>query len=86
MTAVASAKKLIKFDSKRFLSTMDGGRKIAAFAKKQTIFVQGDPSDAVCYTKRHRRPRSGKRVDYTARTMAAVKQLEQAAKLKAKAA
>jgi hypothetical protein len=31
-----SAKKLIKFDSKRFLSTMDGGRKIAAFAKKQT--------------------------------------------------
>jgi hypothetical protein len=27
-------------------------------------------------TKRHRRPRSGKRVDYTARTMAAVKQLE----------
>jgi CRP-like cAMP-binding protein len=49
MTAVVPAKKLIKFDSKRFLSTMDGGRKIAAFAKKQTIFVQGDPSDAVCY-------------------------------------
>ena len=35
-------------------------------------------------TKRHRRPKSDKRVDYTARTMAAVKQLEQAAKLKAK--
>jgi hypothetical protein len=33
-------------------------------------------------TKRNRRPKSGKRVDYTARTMAAVKQLEQAAKLK----
>src|ERR1039458_6871843 len=32
-------------------------------------------------TKRHRRPRSGKRVDYTARTMAAVKQLQQAAQL-----
>jgi hypothetical protein len=26
-------------------------------------------------TKRHRRPKSGKRADYTARTMAAVKQL-----------
>jgi hypothetical protein len=37
-------------------------------------------------TKRNRRPKSGKRVDYTARTMAAVKQLEQAAKLKVKAA
>jgi hypothetical protein len=37
-------------------------------------------------TKRHRRPKSGKREDYTARTMAAAKQLEQAAKLKVKAA
>jgi hypothetical protein len=35
-------------------------------------------------TKRNRRPKSGKRVDCTARTMAAVKQLEQAAKLKVK--
>jgi|GEM_PF-1360944 hypothetical protein len=32
-------------------------------------------------TKRHRRPRSGKRTDYTARTMAAVKQLSRAAKV-----
>ena len=35
-------------------------------------------------TKRHRRPKSGKRIDPTARTMAAVKVLEQAAKLKTK--
>jgi hypothetical protein len=35
-------------------------------------------------TKRHRRPKSAKREDYTARTMAAVKELEQAAKLKGK--
>jgi hypothetical protein len=35
-------------------------------------------------TKRHRRPKSEKRVDYTARTMAAMKQLEEAAKLKIK--
>jgi len=37
-------------------------------------------------TKRNRRTKSAKRVDYTARTMAAVRQLEQAAKLKVKAA
>src|SRR5258707_2053099 len=35
-------------------------------------------------TKRNRRPKSDKRADYTARTMAAVKELEQAAKLKVK--
>jgi hypothetical protein len=35
-------------------------------------------------TKRNRRQKSDRRVDYTARTMAAVKKLEQAAKLKAK--
>ena len=49
MTPVVAAKKLSKFNPKTFLSTMDGGRKIAAFAKKQTIFVQGDSSDAVFY-------------------------------------
>jgi len=32
-------------------------------------------------TKRHRRPKSGKRVDYTARTMAALKELKQATKV-----
>jgi hypothetical protein len=32
-------------------------------------------------TKRKRRPKSDRRVDYTARTMAIVKQLSQAAKL-----
>jgi CRP/FNR family cyclic AMP-dependent transcriptional regulator len=49
-TAV-KAKKRRKFDPERFLSTIDGGRKIAAFAKKRTIFVQGDPSDAVYYVQ-----------------------------------
>ena len=49
MTPVVAGKKLSRFDPKTFLSTMDGGRKIAAFPKKQPIFVQGDPSDAVFY-------------------------------------
>ena len=31
---------------------MDGGRKIAVFPKKQTIFVQGDSSDAVFYIQK----------------------------------
>src|ERR1700676_935167 len=47
MTLVAASKKLIKFDTKTFLSTINGGRKIEAFPKKQTIFAQGDSSDAV---------------------------------------
>jgi CRP/FNR family transcriptional regulator, cyclic AMP receptor protein len=51
MAFVVAAKKLIKFDPKTFLSTINGGRKIEAFAKKQTIFVQGDSSDAVFYLK-----------------------------------
>jgi hypothetical protein len=35
-------------------------------------------------TKRNRRPKSAKRKDYTARTMVAVRQLEEAAKLRMK--
>ena len=52
MTPVTAAKKLSKFDPKTFLSTIDGGRKIAAFPKKQPIFVQGDPSCSFLYTER----------------------------------
>jgi|SRR5579863_1079910 CRP/FNR family cyclic AMP-dependent transcriptional regulator len=51
MPLVAATKKLSKFDPKEFLSTIEGGRKIEAFPKKQTIFAQGDPSDAVFYIK-----------------------------------
>jgi len=51
MTPVVAGKKLIKFDPQTFLSTINGGRKIAAFLKKQTIFTQGDSSDAVFYIK-----------------------------------
>ncbi len=49
---MVAAKKLGKFDTKAFLSTIDGGRKIEAFPKKQTIFVQGDSSDAVFYIQK----------------------------------
>ena len=49
MKLVAVSKTLSKFDPKTFLSTIDGGRKIAAFPKKQPVFVQGASSDAVFY-------------------------------------
>jgi CRP/FNR family transcriptional regulator, cyclic AMP receptor protein len=49
MTPAVATKKPRKFDPQTFLSTIDGGRKIAAFSKKQTIFAQGDSSDAVFY-------------------------------------
>jgi CRP/FNR family cyclic AMP-dependent transcriptional regulator len=52
VTPVLPAKKRGRFDSKRFLSTINGGRKIAVFQKKQKIFVQGDSSDAVFYIQK----------------------------------
>jgi len=51
MTLVAAPLKLIKFDTKTFLSTINGGRTITAVAKKQTIFAQGDSSNAVFYIR-----------------------------------
>ena len=52
MKPVVAADSLSKFDPKTFLSTMDGGRKIATFPQKQPIFVQGDSSDCVFYIQR----------------------------------
>jgi len=37
------------FDPKKFLATIGEGRKVVAFPRKQTIFAQGDPADAVFY-------------------------------------
>ena len=49
MKPVVVAKNVKQFDPRTFLSTIDRGRKVEAFLKKQTIFTQGDPSDAVFY-------------------------------------
>jgi len=54
MSPTLVAKKLIEFDPKTFLSTMDAGRKIAAFPKRQPIFVQGDSSDCVFIYRKER--------------------------------
>jgi CRP/FNR family cyclic AMP-dependent transcriptional regulator len=47
----AAVKKRRKFDPQTFLATIDRGRTITAFSKKQMIFAQGDSSDAVFYIK-----------------------------------
>jgi len=52
VASVAAAQKRSKFNLKTFLSTIDGGRTIAAPNKKQTIFAQGDSSDSVFYIQR----------------------------------
>src|ERR1700722_8091075 len=52
MTPVAAARKRRKFDPQTFLSTIDTGRTIATFPRKQTIFVQGDKADSVFYVQR----------------------------------
>ena len=51
MPPVLAAKKH-KFDTKTFLSTIECGRKVAVVGKKQTIFAQGDSSDAVFYIQK----------------------------------
>ena len=47
-----NAKSVRKFDAKMFLATIGEGRKILAFEKGQTIYVQGGPTDAVFYVQK----------------------------------
>ncbi|MGA2413546.1 MAG: Crp/Fnr family transcriptional regulator [Candidatus Sulfotelmatobacter sp.] len=37
------------FDPEKFLATIGVGRKVVAFAKKETVFTQGDAADSVFY-------------------------------------
>jgi CRP/FNR family cyclic AMP-dependent transcriptional regulator len=52
MIPTVAAKRVKEFDPQTFLSTIDGGRKILPFPKKQMIFAQGNPSDAVFYIRK----------------------------------
>jgi CRP/FNR family transcriptional regulator, cyclic AMP receptor protein len=53
MTPVAAVKKREKFDTKTFLSTIDGGRKIEAFCQKaDDLCSRAMPSDSVFYIKK----------------------------------
>ena len=52
MSAVVATKKPYDFDPKKFLATIGEGRRVVLFSKKQAIFAQGDPADAVFYLQR----------------------------------
>ncbi|MDQ1388263.1 MAG: family transcriptional regulator, cyclic receptor protein [Acidobacteriaceae bacterium] len=52
MTPVSMAKKKHGFDPNAFLATIGDGRKLLTFAKKQTIFAQGDKADSVFYIQK----------------------------------
>ena len=52
MARVAGSKTQKQFDTKTFLTIINGGRRILTFRKKQTIFTQGDSSDAVFYIQK----------------------------------
>jgi CRP/FNR family transcriptional regulator, cyclic AMP receptor protein len=54
MSPNAGPKKKRAFDPNAFLATMGEGRKPVVFPKKQTIFAQGDPTDAVFYIQEGR--------------------------------
>ena len=43
------AKKKLPFKVETFLSTVNGGRTVSTYRKKEKVFSQGDPADAVFY-------------------------------------
>src|SRR6202795_1993567 len=49
MTRMTVPKKTRDFDPQAFLTTVGVGRKVVLFPKKEIIFAQGDPADAVFY-------------------------------------
>jgi hypothetical protein len=54
MSLVGATKKKRDFDPKKFLATIGEGRRIVPAAKKQTIYAQGAPCDAVFYIREGR--------------------------------
>jgi CRP/FNR family cyclic AMP-dependent transcriptional regulator len=49
---VKRTKQVLDFDPQHFLASIGDGRKIVEFQKKQTIFAQGAPTDAVFYIQK----------------------------------
>ena len=52
MTPALRGKKRRKFDPQAFLSTIDAGRTINGFRRRETIFAQGDSADSVFYIQK----------------------------------
>jgi CRP/FNR family transcriptional regulator, cyclic AMP receptor protein len=49
---MAAVRKNREFNSKTFLATIGGGRKLLSYSSKQPIFAQGDKADAVFYVQK----------------------------------
>ena len=49
MAAAVPIRKNCDFDPRKFLATIGEGRRVVLFSRKQGIFAQGDPADAVFY-------------------------------------
>ena len=45
-------RKAARFDAKAFLTRVDAGRSASGYHKRQAIFAQGDPADAVFYLEK----------------------------------
>lgn len=52
MSALAAARSKRQLSPDKILSTLGSGREIVPFRTKQTIFGQGDPSDAIFYVQK----------------------------------
>ncbi len=50
--AVQKVRKLARFDAQAFLDTVGVGRFIGKYQKGETVFLQGDPADAVFYIQK----------------------------------
>ena len=49
---VRKIRKLVQFDAQAFLDTVGVGRFIGKYQKGETVFLQGDPADAVFYIQK----------------------------------
>ena len=52
--AVRAPKRSLTFDPNTFLARVSEGRSVASYRRKQVIFAQGDPADAVFYVQKGR--------------------------------
>lgn len=50
--AVQKIRKVVRFDAQAFLDTVGVGRFIGKYQKGETVFLQGDPADAVFYIQK----------------------------------
>ncbi len=54
MMAARAPRRTLPFDPKALLAKVGDGRSVASFRRKQVIFTQGDPADAVFYVQKGR--------------------------------